>query len=60
MVAEACGNRTHLHADHERSGRIAFTRPTAQSVKCTLIPCGCVAEFVRILLTVPSVNVPER
>lgn len=41
-------------------GMSFFTRPTMPLSKRTLIPCGCVADFVRTSLTMPSVSFPDR
>jgi hypothetical protein len=36
------------------------TRPTTPDANCTLIPCGCMADLVRILCTTPLVSLPVR
>ena len=41
-------------------GMSFFTRPTMPLSKRTLIPCGCVEDFVRTSLTIPSVRFPDR
>ena len=40
--------------------RISFTRPTSPVSRRTLIPWGCVADFVKTSFTIPLVRVPLR
>jgi hypothetical protein len=39
---------------------ISLTRPTSPVSSRTFIPCGCLEDFVRISLTIPSVRLPVR
>ena len=36
----------------------SLTLPTCPSARRTLMPCGCVLDFVKRSLTIPSVNLP--
>ena len=55
-----CDCERNLNGYITYDSMISFTRPIAPLSKRTLIPWGCVGDFVRISFTTPLVNLPVR
>jgi len=51
---------SYMWLSYVQASRISLTRPTVPSCKRTLMPWGCMEDFVRISKTVPSVSFPVR